>query len=445
MKIDLPTNVKKIISSLEEAGFEGYAVGGCVRDSLMGRIPNDWDITTSASPEEVKALFPRTVDTGIEHGTVTVMIDKEGYEVTTYRIDGDYEDGRHPKDVTFTKSLKEDLLRRDFTINAMAYNESVGLVDMFEGVKDMENRVIRCVGDPVARFSEDALRLLRAIRFAAQLSFTIEDKTKEAMKQIAPNLKKISAERIQVELVKTVVSPNPEMLKEAYNLGLTKEFLPELDEAFKTEQDNPHHCFTVGDHIIKSMTEVSPDKTKRLAMLFHDIAKPRVKTFDADGVGHFYGHAPESAQMAKEILKRLKFDNDTINRVCRLCVAHDDRIPAGEKYLRRAMRRLGEDLFPDILEIQLADIKAQSDYKREEKLERYRSNIKDYEQIMLTKPCVSVKDLALSGKDLIACGVKPGPAMGDILEKMLDDVVENPEHNTKEYLLSVYVEKKDAN
>lgn len=438
MKIILPGNVSTIINTLNEAGFEAYAVGGCVRDSLMGRIPNDWDITTNASPEEVKALFRRTLDTGIEHGTVTVMFDKEGYEVTTYRIDGKYEDGRHPTEVTFTKCLKEDLLRRDFTINAMAYNDTEGLVDIFGGVEDIENKIIRCVGNPEARFSEDALRLLRAIRFAAQLSFTIEEETAEAMKKIAPNLVKISAERIQVELVKTVVSDNPGMIKDAYSLGLTKYFMPELDVAFETKQDNPHHCYSVGDHMVKAMEIVPAGKCLRLAMLLHDIEKPSCKFFDADGVAHFYGHPVKSAEKAKEILKRLKFDNDTIKRVCRLIEHHDERIEPGEKAMRRAMKRIGEDLFPDLMSVQLADINAQSDYKRDSKLARNEANVADMNAIFDSKRCVSLKSLAVTGKDLIAEGMKPGPGIGDVLEAMLDEVVENPEHNEREFLLSMF-------
>ena len=280
MIIALPENVKKIIDELENAGYEAYAVGGCVRDSILGRIPNDWDITTSAKPEEVKKIFKRTVDTGLKHGTVTVLMGKETYEVTTYRIDGEYEDSRHPKSVEFTSNLKEDLLRRDFTINAMAYNDTSGLVDIFGGMEDIEKKTIRCVGVAKERFTEDALRLLRAIRFAAQLGYTIEEETYEAIRELAPTLGKISAERIQAELNKTIVSDNPGMLKTAYELGLTKEFIPELDKCFETKQNNPHHCYTVGDHIINSVGNIENTKVLRLTMLLHDIAKPLCKKTD---------------------------------------------------------------------------------------------------------------------------------------------------------------------
>ena len=276
MVFEIPQKVEIIINILEKAGYEAYAVGGCVRDALLGRTPNDWDITTSAKPEQVKALFHRTVDTGIAHGTVTVLLEKEGFEVTTYRVDGEYEDGRHPKEVTFTACLEEDLKRRDFTINAMAYNPRKGLVDLFEGQKDLENKVIRCVGDPLERFTEDALRIMRAVRFSAQLGFSLEEETRKALSVLAPNLKHVSAERIQVELVKLLVSPHPDYLRIAYEAGVTREFLPEFDRCMETPQNTPHHCYNVGEHILHSLLYVRADKVLRLTMLLHDIDKPVV-------------------------------------------------------------------------------------------------------------------------------------------------------------------------
>ena len=436
MKIILPENVKKIIEELNAAGAEAYAVGGCVRDSILGRVPNDWDITTSAKPEEVKAVFKRTVDTGLKHGTVTVLMGKEGYEVTTYRIDGEYEDGRHPKNVEFTSNLKEDLLRRDFTINAMAYNETDGLVDIFGGMEDIKRKVIRCVGNPKERFTEDALRLLRAIRFAAQLGYTIDEETYEAIVELAPTLKKISAERIQAELNKTILSDNPAMLKTAYEAGLTAQFMPELDRCFETNQNNPHHCYSVGDHIIKTVENIEKDKALRLAMLFHDMAKPLCKTTDEDGVDHFRGHPIKSAEISKEILRRLKYDNDTIDKVFKLVEYHDIRLEKGEKTMRRAMNKIGTDLFPDIFKVWKADFEAQSDYQREEKIKRFNDNLADYESIVAKNECVCLKDLAVTGKDLIEKGIEPGPQIGEILNKMLEEVIENPENNNREYLLN---------
>lgn len=439
MKIQMPAAVKEIIATLQQNNFEAYAVGGCVRDSILGRKPNDWDITTSASPEEVKALFRRTIDTGIEHGTVTIMVDKVGYEVTTYRIDGKYEDGRHPKEVTFTRNLKEDLLRRDFTINAMAYNDTDGLVDIFGGMQDIENKVIRCVGDPKARFTEDALRLMRAIRFAAQLGYSIEGKTREAMKEIAGNLTKISAERIQVELVKTLVSSNPFMLKDAYELGLTKYFMPEFDLAMETYQNNHHHMYTVGEHSLVATGHIRADKVLRLTMLMHDFGKPHCITTDEKGIDHYYGHPAKSEEIAREILHRLKFDNDTIRKVCILVRHHDERIVSGVKYMRRAVARIGEDAFPALFEVQEADIFAQSNYKKESKLEALAINRRDYAEMLALKQCVSKATLAVTGKDLIDCGMKPGKEIGAVLDAMLADVIEEPQHNSKEYLLKKFL------
>lgn len=297
-KISLPAKVARILNTLGEHGYEAYAVGGCVRDSLLGRTPQDWDITTSARPEQVKALFRHTIDTGIQHGTVTVMLEHEGFEVTTYRIDGEYEDARHPKEVAFTANLLEDLKRRDFTINAMAYNEVTGLVDAFDGIGDLERGVIRCVGNAMERFSEDALRMLRAVRFAAQLGFSIEQETQEAIAGLAGNIKKVSAERIQVELVKLLTSPNPGELKVAYRMGLTAVFLPEFDVMMETPQNNPHHCCSVGEHTLKAIEAVPADKVLRLTMLLHDIAKPACRTTDKKGVDHFYGHPVRGSEMA---------------------------------------------------------------------------------------------------------------------------------------------------
>lgn len=437
MKFEIPSKVEWIITKLEEAGYEAYAVGGCVRDTLLGRCPSDWDITTSAQPMQVKELFHRTVDTGLSHGTVTVLLEKEGFEVTTYRLDGEYEDGRHPKEVIFTSSLEEDLKRRDFTINAMAYNPHRGLVDLFHGREDLENGVIRCVGDPLERFSEDALRIMRAVRFLAQLGFSLDEKTREALAVLAPNLKQVSAERIQVELVKLLVSPHPDYLRIAYEAGITKEFLPEFDRCMETTQNTPHHCACVGEHILHSLGFVRDDKVLRLTMLLHDIAKPVVRTTDENGRDHFKNHGLEGEKMAKTILRRLKFDNDTIGKVCRLIRWHDLR-PSGElAEVRKAMHLIGEDLFPLWMEVQHADCQAQSTYRREEKEHRQEAVRQAWKLITEKGQCVSLKGLAVTGSDLIAAGMKPGKEMGTILQKLLEMVLEDPELNTKEKLLAL--------
>ena len=437
MKINLPEKVSRIIHTLQANGYEAYAVGGCVRDSILGREPDDWDITTSATPLETKALFARTFDTGIEHGTITVLIDKDAFEVTTYRVDGKYEDSRHPSEVTFTRCLQEDLLRRDFTINAMAYNDDEGLIDIFGGIEDLNNKTIRCVGNAEARFGEDALRILRAVRFAAQLGFEIEEETREGIVKLAPTLANISAERIQVELIKMLVSPNPSLLRTAYELGITKVILPEFDEMMKTEQETPHHIYSVGEHTLKAIETIRPDKVLRLTMLFHDIAKPMMKTIDANGVAHFKMHDVEGVEMTKSILRRLKFDNDTLGKVTKLVQYHDYRIPAEPKRVRKAMNKIGEDLFPYYLEVRTADTMAQSEYMREEKLQNIRDMEKCYQEILEKQECVSLKDLAISGSDLIADGMKPGKEIGYVLNSLLEKVIENPELNTRETLLEL--------
>ena len=438
MKLEIPSSAEKILRVLEENGHEAYVVGGCVRDSILGRSPDDWDITTSASPEQVKELFRKTVDTGLQHGTITVLIDKEGFEVTTYRVDGDYEDGRHPREVMFTSSLEEDLKRRDFTINAMAYHPDRGLVDLFHGMEDMEQKVIRCVGNPMERFREDALRILRAVRFSAQLGFQIEENTQAGIRSLAPNLKNVSAERIQVELVKLLVSPHPDYLRTAYETGITGEFLPEFDACMKTEQNTPHHCYTVGEHTLQSLLNVRADKVLRLTMLLHDMGKPVVKKTDENGRDHFKLHGPQSEQMAKAILRRLKFDNDTLYKVCRLVKWHDARPLPEMVSVRRAVNRIGEDIFPLYLEVQEADMLAQSTYRREEKKARLQGVRECYEEILERKQCISLKSLAVTGRDLIAAGCKPGPGLGDILDEMLEHVLEYPEDNTKEKLMEFF-------
>ncbi len=437
MRIQLPEKVHKIIETLETAGYEAYAVGGCVRDSILGRKPDDWDITTSAKPGEIKNLFPRTVDTGIKHGTVTVLLAGEGFEVTTYRIDGEYEDGRHPNEVTFTANLREDLRRRDFTINAMAYNDRSGLVDIYGGISDMENQVIRCVGNAGERFGEDALRMLRAVRFSAQLGYRIDEITGEAIKKLAFNLQKISAERIQTELVKLATSPHPDYLRIAYELGITAQVLPEFDLCMETPQRHKHHCYNVGEHILHSMLGVQPDKVLRLGMLFHDIGKPQTLTVDPDGTTHNKKHPFEGEKITRKAMRRLKFDNDTIDQVTKLVLYHDYDIAPTQAGVRRAMNRMGENIFAMIFTVRRADISAQSDYMREEKLAKVAYIEKLYQEILTRRDAVTLKDLAVSGSDLIAEGMQPGREIGETLAALLDKVLEDPDLNTREILLKL--------
>lgn len=435
MQLILPEEVRKIIGVLKERGYEAYAVGGCVRDSLLGREPDDWDITTSAKPQEIKALFRRTVDTGLQHGTVTVLMGHNGYEVTTYRLDGEYEDGRHPKEVAFTDNLVEDLKRRDFTINAMAYSEFGGLVDVFDGAGDLRRGIIRCVGDARERFAEDALRILRAVRFCAQLGFSMEAQTMEAIRELSANLRLVSAERIQVELVKLLVSPHPGYLRQAWELGVTGVILPELDLAMKTPQNNPHHIWSVGEHTLKALEEVRADKVLRLAILLHDLGKPLVRTTDEDGIDHFYSHPQEGAELARDILKRLKFDNDTLCKVVSLVRYHGTRPQPSEKNVRKHVNQVGEALYPLLLEVQRADAMAKNPETRQKRLRQLEQIQEIYQGILERKECLSLKDLAVKGGDLIQDGMEPGKEIGRVLNLLLEHVLEEPAHNTKEYLM----------
>ena len=436
IKIEMPQAVKEIIERLESAGYEAFAVGGCVRDAVLGRVPADWDITTSAMPEEVKGLFSRTIDTGIQHGTVTVMKDHVGYEVTTYRIDGEYEDARHPKEVSFTSNLVEDLKRRDFTINAMAYNDRVGIVDEFDGIEDLEKGIIRCVGEAKDRFGEDALRMLRAVRFSAQLGFKIDETTKEAINELAPNLEKISAERIQAELVKLLVSDHPEYLRAAYETGITAVVLPEFDDIMKQEQNDAFHENTVGEHTLRSLLQVENDKVLRLTMLFHDVGKPITYSRTEEGVTRFFGHPDISSDMSREIMRRLKFDNDTTDKVKKLTAVHDLFIKNAPNRVRRAMSKVGKELFPYFLKVRKANILAWKEDAQEKALADLKELTDIYEGILERGECVCIKELVVDGKDLIAAGVQQGKQIGEILNELLEIVLEEPEKNKKETLLN---------
>lgn len=441
MKIVLPQKVIMIINNLQLHGYEAYAVGGCVRDSILAKRPEDWDITTSARPEEIKKIFRRTVDTGIEHGTVTVLMGRDSFEVTTYRIDGAYEDSRHPKEVEFTDQLTEDLRRRDFTINAMAYNDDVRLVDVFGGMKDLNHHLIRCVGDPKERFSEDALRILRAVRFSAQLDFPIEEETAEAVRELAPTLKNISAERIQAELVKLLVSPHPERIQDAYELGLTKIILPEWDAMVEVAQNTPHHKYDVAQHTLHALKNVKRDKILRLTMLFHDMGKPAMKTTDENGRDHFKGHAIVSEEIARKVMHRLKFDNDTIKKVCRLVCYHDYRMEATPANVRRAMNRIGTELFPYYLAVRMADTKAQSAYQKRDKIENIVAIREIWQEVLLNDECVTLRQLAVGGRELMELGMHPGRELGSMLSELLEYVIDDPKRNDKEILCN-YVKEK---
>ena len=410
IRMDMPADVSYIIRKLREAGHEAFAVGGCVRDTLLGRTPGDWDITTSAKPEEVKQVFKRTIDTGIEHGTVTVLMHHVGYEVTTYRIDGAYLDGRHPAEVTFTESLLEDLRRRDFTINAMAYSEETGVVDAFQGIQDLEDRVIRCVGTAKERFTEDALRILRAIRFSAQLDFSIENETWKALSDIAPNLVHVSRERIQVELTKTLLSEHPEKVLMVEETGMTPYISENFDGIFRSEGP-------------EEMTELLRERLGRAAGL------------PADKISRWAAFLCETGpDMAERILRELKLDRDTIDGVKMLSGNFYEKFYAGTSEeermygIRRMMSRMPAELFDALLLLRKTLLPEEADA-----MDRVSAAA---EEIRARGDCISLKMLHVNGQDLIRAGVKPGPEMGRILGEMLDYVLRYPEKNEKEKLMT---------
>ena len=395
MHITLPTKVKQIISRLEKADYEAYAVGGCVRDSILKRSPEDWDITTSAKPEEVKKLFSTTIDTGLQHGTVTVVIEKEGFEVTTFRLDGDYTDGRHPDRVAFTSSLTEDLRRRDFTINAMAYSEKTGLIDEFDGERDLEDGVIRAVGEAKERFSEDALRMLRAIRFAGQLNFKIEEKTFDAIKELSSNISKVSVERIAKELEKLLLSGNPEYIALVYETGIFSVIAPEVAMLFENGE--------ISDSI-KALSRASFPEKKELYQI-------RLAIF-LEGLG---------ADKAAKLLKRLKLDNDTINTVKKLLELSLREVENNETDMRRTVKEAGHKMMPLLLEMRRA--------------KGLKDNKDLYQTVIDNGYCTSISELNINGKDLMDAGIPKGALIGSMLERLLELVIEKPELNTRESLL----------
>ena len=347
--VQIPIGAKVIINTLQDNGYEAYAVGGCVRDSLLNRNPKDWDITTNCLPEEIIHIFKNTykvIPTGLRHGTVTLVGDSS-YEVTTFRIDGEYADNRHPDEVIFTSSLKEDVSRRDFTINAIAYNEKVGLVDYFGGLEDLENKIIRCVGKAEDRFNEDALRMLRAIRFSAQLGFEIDGDIDKALLKLSDNIKNVSIERIREEFNKIILS-NSKQIKDLYYYGLLENFIPEYHLCEGTRQNNPYHRFNVAEHILNSINNVENDLTLKLAMFFHDIGKPNCITTDNVGIDHFYNHAEESVYIAENVLRRMKYDNRTIEKVLILIKYHDLEI-RNRKQIKKLLNNIGESNLRDLL------------------------------------------------------------------------------------------------
>ncbi len=432
--IYMPEEVKTAISKLTQNGFEAYIVGGCVRDSLLGDKPKDYDITTSAEPEEVEKIFSnyRVIETGIKHGTVTVLINKMPLEITTFRIDSDYSDNRHPTNVTFTKSLEEDTARRDFTMNALAYNDERGICDFYGGSEDIKNKIIRCVGDSNQRFNEDALRIMRAIRFSSVLGFKIEDNTKRAIFQNKELLKNISSERIANELVKLLCGENVRKVLLEY-IDVLGVVIPELLPMKGFDQRNIHHIYDILEHTAVAVENIEPTPILRLTALFHDIGKPKC-FFMKNGEGHFYGHSEVGAKMTENILSRLKFDNNTKNTVTKLVKIHDVQIEETEAAVKRCMNKHTSEIFFMLLKMKRADTLAQSPICRD-RLEYLDRLEKTAREIIAQNACFSLKDLTINGSDLIEMGFKPGREIGVILKNLLDEVIGGKLPNKKEELI----------
>lgn len=444
MKINIPSDANELIHTLQNHGNSAYVVGGCVRDSIIGRQIHDWDICTSATPDEMLEIFKdkKVIETGLKHGTITVVVKGESYELTTFRIDGKYSDSRRPDSVIFTSSLIEDLKRRDFTINAMAYNDDEGLIDPFGGLEDIEYKKIQCVGSAKDRFGEDALRILRAIRFASQLEFVMTPETSYEINKQYKNLKNISIERINSEFCKIAASRDfcVEMVlyKDVFAL-----FIPELKDMFEFQQNNPYHDYDVYSHTVHSIEHCKSDNlVVRLAVFFHDIGKPHSFQDGEDGIRHFKGHGKVSADITDNIMKRLKFDNETRNNVVELVYYHDATFEVGKKYVRRWINKIGVEQFRRLLEVRKADILGQKEFYEQYRINKV-NNIKQIlEEVLQEETCFTLKDLAVNGNDLMSIGYKENKELGNTLNELLRLVIDEECPNKKEKLLEVAIERR---
>lgn len=438
IKINIPKGVEYILNTLQDNGYENYIVGGCVRDSLLNRIPNDWDICTNAKPNEMLDVLKefKTIPTGLKHGTITVVVDDNYYEVTTFRVDGEYSDGRRPDKVEFTDDIIKDLSRRDFTINAMAYNTKNGLVDPFYGASYLEDGIISCVGNADDRFKEDGLRMLRSIRFSSQLGFAIGLDTFDAICQNKSLLQNISKERIREELNKILLSEKASQgIKLLYESGLLIYILPELVDCVDFHQNNPNHDKDVFNHILSVLDNTVSKLELRLAALFHDIGKPNTFTLDDNKVGHFYEHHKESAKICREVMTRLKYSNKEIEYVSELVYYHMTRYeklrtPSVKKFINK----IGVDKLDDLFKLFVADrMASKSPYELDD---IYKLKF-ECEKVLSEKQPLSVKDLDINGYDLIDIGISQGRQIGVVLKSLLELILDNPELNNKATLLKM--------
>lgn len=431
--LEISNGARTALALLHSHGYEAYLVGGCVRDMVMGIKAHDYDITTSATPEQMKEVFKeyRTIETGIKHGTITFLYEKEPVEVTTYRIEGEYKDNRHPESVQFTTFLESDLIRRDFTMNALVYNEKEGIKDIFGGIRDINDGVIRAVGVPENRFREDALRILRGMRFSATLGFKIEEKTKAAMIKCAPLLHNISGERISAELNKLIVGKNAgSVLRECYEIFA--EILPVVKEMHGLDQRTKYHIYDVWEHTVRAVESIEPTVHLRLAMLLHDTGKPSKFTIDEDGVGHFKGHASVSVEIAREFFSKYKYDSFTKERVLELIKIHDTPIENDKIFIKKRINRIGKDMFFDLLKVKRADNLAQNpEHFWVDKLDEMEKKAQE----IVNENCFTLSSLKISGYDLILLGFM-GKEIGETLNTLLNEVIEEKTENEKNALLN---------
>ena len=438
----LPPAVSDLIAQLNEAGFSAYAVGGCVRDSLLGLTPHDWDLCTSALPEDMLRVFrnERVAETGLKHGTLTVIRNHVPYEITTFRVDGTYTDHRHPDSVAFVADVAEDLARSDFTVNAMAWSPADGLTDLFGGRNDLEAGIIRCVGEPCRRFEEDALRILRALRFASVFDFAIDPATDEAARKQASSLRNVAGERIREELLKLLCGRGAGRILRAYPdiLGVV---IPEILPMVGYDQQNHHHSWDLWEHTVRALEGVPPEPDLRLTMLLHDTGKPSVRTTDERGEGHYKGHQAASGKIAERVASDLRLDTASRNRIVRLVEYHDIplRTESGETNLDRAfllrrLNRFGEKDLRALFLIHRADRIATGYSSPEREDARLKERMDALDALLAEQPCFTVKDLAVNGHDLMAAGFR-GKAVGDTLQRLLEDVMDGKTENTREALL----------
>ena len=433
--IQIPETVRKLISRLQENGFTAFAVGGCVRDSLLGKKPADWDLCTSATPKEMETVFAgeNVAETGLRHGTLTVIVDHVPYEITTYRVDGSYSDHRHPDDVAFVDRIDGDLARRDFTINAMACGSDGVVLDPFRGQEDLKQKIVRCVGQPERRFEEDALRILRALRFASVLDFGIEQGTAQAVHKLYPALEAVAAERIRTELLKLLCGPGVGRILREYTDVITF-LIPSLKASVGYEQENPHHLYTVWEHIIRAVEGVPPEPVLRMTMLLHDAGKPYTRTTDGKGVGHYAGHQAYSAALAAETMEKLRFDRASGERIVRLVEAHDIPLSPDRRTLLRGLNRFGEKDLRALFLIHRADRIATGTRNPGHAEERCEELNAALDKLLAQHPCYTLKDLAVNGRDLTALGMK-GKEIGETLERLLEMVIDGRIENDRSTLM----------